>query len=221
MRFPIAPEGWRIIFIATVVLAGAAWLLSWITPWLAWPILPIWLWVISFFRDPERPLNHRTDRLYSPADGTITAIDRLPHDQAVGGAALRIRIFLSIFNVHINRMPTAVQVQAVQHQPGQYLNALRAESSDQNEAMRLELQPQHPWTGPIILRQIAGAIARTIVCHAQPGQSYASGQRFGMIKFGSGTELLIPDQPGLTVLVHVGQKVRGGLTEFVCLEKSL
>jgi phosphatidylserine decarboxylase len=172
----------------------------------------LWGWAVSFFRDPARRVDRPAHVLFAPADGKITAIDELDEHPAGIGPCVRIRIFLSLFNVHINRMPCATSVRSIEMKPGKFLNAMKPESSDLNESNTLILEPEAPYEGPMVLRQIAGLIARTIVCHAKVGDRFASGDRIGMIKFGSGTELVLPKQAGLTWRVEVGQTVRAGLT---------
>ena len=220
LSLPIAKEGRGIITAATLLLGILALVLSFVVAW-AWVLpLVIWLWVVSFFRDPNRPLEQNPSILYSPADGLVTEVTELDHHDKVDGPAIRIRIFLSIFNVHINRMPCAATVQSVEFKPGKFLNALRPASMEENEHTRLTLQPSAPWQGRIVVRQIAGAIAKTIVCHADAGSAFESGARFGMIKFGSGTEIIFPRQASLTVLVTRGQKVRAGVTRLAKLENE-
>ncbi len=215
MRIPITSEGTSIIAVLTVILAIAGWAGSLLTPWF-W-IVPgvVWLWVVSFFRDPARQIPRQPNILYAPADGKITEVTELAHHERIDGPCVRIRIFLSIFNVHINRMPCAATIRTVEFRPGRFLNALRSESADVNESNTLILDPKAPWTGPIVVRQIAGAIARTIVCRVRSGEALGSGERFGMIKFGSGTELIVPQQSGLRICCRVGDRVYGGLTPLV------
>ena len=110
-------------------------------------------------------------------------------------------------------MPCAASITSTHHKPGKYLNAFKPESAEENESNTLILNPEAPFHGPMVLRQIVGLIARTIVCHVSPGDSLAGGERIGMIKFGSGTELVVPRQDGMRVLVRVGDKVYAGLTE--------
>jgi phosphatidylserine decarboxylase len=205
----------------TVLLAGAGLTLSWFTPWAWLPVGLVWLWGLSFFRDPARDVPRRPDVLYAPADGRVTEVTSLPSCVQHPGPCVRVRIFLSIFNVHVNRMPCAAVVDSVTPRPGGYLNAMNPRSADENESNTLVLSPQQPWSGPVVVRQISGLIARTIVCRARSGDRLASGERFGMIKFGSGTELIVPQQSGLRVLVREGQAVRAGLTPMAELsEKS-
>lgn len=208
----IAREGAREIILGTlllaVVAAGAGWL------W--WPLAlapaALWVWLILFFRDPRRVRDYAPGDLCSPADGTVTEITALANHDAIGGPVVRIGIFLSLFNVHINRMPCAGRVRKVDYRKGEFLDARHPQSGERNESNTLLIDPDAPMPGPIVVRQVAGLVARRIICHLNPGDSMGIGGRFGLIKFGSRTELIIPQQPGTEVLVRLGDKVQGGLT---------
>jgi phosphatidylserine decarboxylase len=178
--------------------------------------LPLPIFLLSFFRDPSRRADREPippDQMLAPADGKITDITEVDHPR-LGGKAVKIGIFLSVFNVHINRSPCKATVADVQYTPGKFLNALRAASAEQNESNELLLEPkQAVATGlprQIIVRQIAGVLARRIVCDTKVGEILDSGQRFGMIKFGSRTELIVPKRDNLKIIARVGQKVKAG-----------
>ncbi len=117
-------------------------------------------------------------------------------------------------------MPCAAEVRSVTLKPGKFINAMSSRSAEENESNTLVVVPEAPFAGPMVVRQIAGLVARTIVCRAEVGQSFQAGQRFGMIKFGSGTEVVIPKQEGLKVLVKVGDNVKAGLTEMMKLDSK-
>ncbi len=171
--------------------------------------------VMLFFRDPSRTVPNDKTVLLAPADGTVTELTHLDHPQ-LACRAIKIGIFLSIFNVHINRSPCAANVLQVTAKKGKFLNAMSHTSSDQNTCTELLLEPTVQALPPkIFLRQISGLIARTIVCTPTPGQSLQAGQRFGMIKFGSRTELIVPLTPTGQVQVKLGQKVKAGLDVLV------
>lgn len=208
----IAKEGTRQILIATAILAAAAFGLSRLH-WAA-AILPlvVWLWVISFFRDPPRKRDFAAGQFCAPADGRITEISRLPHHDDIGGPAVRIGIFLSLFNVHVNRAPCDGVIRATRYKPGKFLDARHPDSGSQNESNDIILDVSPPLTGPVVVRQVAGLIARRIICHPGQGDFLAIGQRFGLIKFGSRTELIVPDLPGTDITVTVGQSVYAGIT---------
>jgi len=207
----LAREGIREMFIATVVLAAVAWGLS-LWHWAAvLPAVAVWLWSIAFFRDPRRAGKFAPGEMCAPADGTVTEISHLEHHDAIGGPAIRVGLFLSIFNVHINRSPCAGEVVSVTYQPGKFLDARHPDSGSQNEANTLVMRVAEPHVGPVVVRQVSGKIARRIICHPQAGTTLNRGERFGLIKFGSRTELIVP-AAGADIAVALGDKVKAGLT---------
>jgi phosphatidylserine decarboxylase len=206
-----------------LTLLALLWPAAW--PWkcLAVPPGVALALVVYFFRNPWRQVPQEPGLWVSPADGTIVEVTPLDHDEFVGGPAVRIGIFLSIFNVHLNRAPAAARVIALRYSPGEFLNALRPESALRNENMWIGLEEESPPTRDpqagapgtprrFVVRQISGAIARRIVCDLRPGEVVPRGHIFGMIKLGSRTELLVPQGPGLQIKVCVGQKVKAGET---------
>ncbi len=196
--------GWPLLAL-TLWWAHAYWYLA--------PIPAVLLFLITyFFRDPLRAIPAGPDLLVGPADGRVVEIVRLPHDEFLGGPAVRIGIFLSIFNVHLNRAPAESRVLALRYHPGRFLNALKPESARQNENTWIGLEEEAPPHRRLIVRQISGAIARRIVCSLRPGEVLARGQTFGMIKLGSRTEMIIPDSDDLTIEVEIGQKILAGTT---------
>ena len=212
---PLAREGIREMVIATVVLGTAAVGLGYIHWAVALPPVIVWIWAISFFRDPKRETTLPVSEFCSPADGTVTEITHLEHDGDIGGPALKIGIFLSIFNVHANRAPCDGKVIDKRYKPGKYLDARHPDSGRLNESTTLVLAADEPYAGPVVVRQVAGMIARRIICHAKEGDPLRRGERYGMIKFGSRTELLVPDGPGVIAAVEIGQRVHAGLTPVV------
>lgn len=209
----LAPEGLREMLLATALLGGGAWLAIGLGYWpAAVPLAIVWVWVISFFRDPPRVPHCGPGELCSPADGTVTEISRLDHDERIGGPAWHIGIFLSIFDVHINRSPCSGTVRSISHAPGKHLDARHRDSGPDNESNTVVIDPVPPIRGPVVVRQVAGRIARRIICHAVPGQELPAGCRFGLIKFGSRTELILPDDGAVEVIVALGSKVRAGTT---------
>ncbi len=168
--------------------------------------------VVYFFRDPPRRVPQEPGLIVSPADGKIAEIVELEHDELLGGPAVRIGIFLSIFSVHLNRAPSESRVIALQYRPGEFLNALKPQSAIRNENTRIVLEEEAPPHRRIVVRQISGAIARRIVCGLRPGEVIARGAKFGMIKLGSRTELILPKTDGLKIEVEVGRKVKAGIT---------
>lgn len=208
----IAKEGLREITLATLVLGACAVTAGWFY-WLSViPFALLWLWVIAFFRDPVRQREFDVGELCSPADGTITEVSELDGYEGIDGPVVRIGMFLSLFNVHVNRMPCAGCVRSTAYRPGKFLDARNEQSGALNESNTLVIDPDEPLGGPIIVRQVAGLVARRIICHAQAGQQWAIGARFGIIKFGSRTELIVPRLSGTQITVGLGDKVRAGLT---------
>ena len=175
-------------------------------------LLIILVWVFSFFRDPSRTIVQDANLLLSPADGTIAAVETLDSYPGFDGPVLRIEIFLSIFNVHINRTPCAAKIGTVTYKPGKFVDARNAECSKVNEANEIEMFRTDEPQDRMLVRQISGAIARRIVCKAKTDQSFVAGEKFGMIKFGSCTELFVPVRDNLEPAAAVGDKVKAGLT---------
>lgn len=170
-----------------------------------------------FFRDPERTVPNDADALISPADGTVTHVGEVDEADFPGGRAFRISIFLSVFNVHVNRIPRSGRVQRVQYFPGGFLDARHPECGVRNEQLWIDLDDAGR---PMRVKQVAGAIARRIVCWLKPGDEVKAGERLGMIKFGSRTDLLLPAGTPLEVRVKVGDKVHGGSTVLARLQNA-
>lgn len=169
------------------------------------------LLVVWFFRNPRRRIPTAAGSVVSPADGLIVEIEELDHDEWIGGPAIKVGIFLSIFNVHINRVPVACRVKQLRYTPGKFLNALRPESARENEQLAIYVEETGPVGRRMIVRQITGAIARRIVCWLKPGDQLAIGEQLGMIKLGSRTELVLP-KAGFETAVSLKQKVQAGST---------
>lgn len=209
---PIAREGLREILLSTLICGVATVGVLFIYWPLCIPFIVIWLWVLSFFRDPQRKRKYIDGELCSPADGTITEITELDHHDDIGGPAIKIGMFLSLFNVHANRMACSGKIRSICYQPGEFLDARHPESGQRNESNTLLIDPDEPLPGPIVIRQVSGLVARRIICHAKTNEHWAIGSRFGMIKFGSRTELIIPKLDQTEVAVSIGDKVHAGLT---------
>jgi phosphatidylserine decarboxylase len=178
--------------------------------WVPVAVLTIlWLEVPFFFRDPERKIPTDPAALVSPADGTVTHVDEVEDPDFPGGRAFRIGIFLSVFNVHVNRIPRTGLVLSLRYIPGAFLDARRPECPVRNEQLWIDMEDAA--SGRLLrVKQISGAIARRIVCWLKPGEKAKVGDRLGMIKFGSRTEVLLPAGTPMEVQVKVGDKVKGG-----------
>jgi len=199
------------MLIGSVVLAGTAVALGMEFWPLAIPIVLVLVWLFAFFRDPERTIPVEEHLMVSPADGVVSDITPIDSDPLLGCPAVRVGIFLSVFNVHINRSPCDARVRDTTYKKGKFVNAMRhSEASDENESNTIILE--EPTTGrPVaVVKQIVGLIARRIICTAEKGELLRRGQRIGMIKFGSRTELTIPMWLNPEVLVKIDQPVRGG-----------
>ena len=187
---------------------------------LFWPaiIIPalLELEILWFFRNPRRTIPGQPGAVVSPADGTVDVIEHLDHDPLIGGPAVRISIFLSVFNVHINRSPIRATIFAIHYRPGRCTSATRPSSAEVNEQLEMQLEQQDAPHRVMRLTQITGAIARRIVCWARPGDELEAGERYGMIKLGSRTELVMPQEKGLDLLVEIGDKVRAGSSLLAC-----
>jgi phosphatidylserine decarboxylase len=182
-------------------------------------IIPLWGFVISFFRDPRRLIPTDPSALVSPADGTVTHVEEADEADFPGGRALRISIFLSVFNVHVNRVPRTSRVVRVRYFPGCYLDARHSECAVRNEQLWVDLE-EVDTARFLRVKQVSGAIARRIVCWLRPGEQVYAGDRFGMIKFGSRTEVLLPAGEAIDVRVKVGDKVKGGSTVLLSFKES-
>jgi phosphatidylserine decarboxylase len=180
--------------------------------WLALPaVLFLWFEAVYFFRDPERPITGDHKALISPADGTVSHMGEVDDPTFPGGRAYRISIFLSVFNVHVNRMPRSGRVADLRYFPGCFLDARREDCAVLNEQLWIDLEDDEG-QGPVRVKQISGAVARRIVCWLRLGETVHAGDRFGMIKFGSRTEVLIPAGSAFDACVQVGDRVKGGAT---------
>lgn len=172
-------------------------------------VLPLWGLIVAFFRDPQRVIPDDPHALVSPADGTVTHIDEVADPDFPGGRAFRISIFLSVFNVHVNRVPCSGKVVDIRYFPGQFLDARHAQCGVANEQLWLDLEEEGT-SRKLRIKQISGKLARRIVCWLKRGEEVKRGQRFGMIKFGSRTEVYLPADTVREVQVKVGDTVRGG-----------
>ena len=206
-RVRMASEGWLFV----LPLAGAT-VLSALVGW--WGVtgvgLVLTVGVALFFRDPERSIPQTQETIVSPADGRVMEI--VPEN----AQTRRISIFLSLWDVHINRAPYGGVVQSVVYTPGKFLAAYRQEASWVNEANTITIADHGR---EFMVKQIAGILARRIVCRVQPGDTLAKGQRYGLIRFGSRTDLLLPATA--EIAVQVGDVVRGGETILAFLKEPL
>ncbi len=197
--------GWPLLALTILLACTRFW------PAAVVPGVPLCL-IVYFFRDPLRVIPAAPGLLVAPADGKVVEITRLERDEFIGGPAVRIGVFLSIFNVHLNRAPASSRVIALRYSPGAFLDARDPQCAIRNENTWIGLEEVSPPRRRIVIRQISGKIARRIVCDLRPGEMLGRGQKIGMIKFGSRTELIIPDSNDLEIEVAVGRKIRAGTT---------
>jgi phosphatidylserine decarboxylase len=203
MRLQTLSEArWILFFVALLSVAGAAF-----SAWLWWFFFLLFLFTVAFFRDPERTAPPDPNLIVAAADGTVVDIVEWDENQVLKKRTRRVGIFLSIFDVHTNRAPVDGRVIYRQHRAGLCLDARRADCSEKNESMTWAFENPRV---TIVVRQITGAIARRIVAWAQIGDELKKGERFGMIRFGSRTELYLP--LNAEVLVKTGDHVLGGST---------
>ena len=194
----------RWIFAVLVVLAAASWLIS---PWLSLLWVALIAYTFAFFRDPERVTPTDADAVVAAADGVVADITELEETEVVKARQKRVGIFLSVFDVHTNRAPVEGRVIYRQHREGLCLDARSTECSDKNESMTWAFENSR---ATIVVKQLTGAIARRIVGWSNVGDEVKKGERFGMIRFGSRTEVYLPLDA--TVVVKVGDRVVGGAT---------
>ncbi|MFO8099578.1 MAG: phosphatidylserine decarboxylase family protein [Salinibacter sp.] len=219
----IAREGYAVIAVvlvlAVLLIGGGLWADAW------WVRGPAWVvavggpaFTLYFFRDPERtpPADARDNGLLAPADGRVVEVVEEPEPLYLDGPAQRVSIFLSPLDVHVNRVPARGVIEYVQYRPGDYLVAWHPKASEKNE--RSELGLRHPSGTKVLFKQIAGAVARRIEYHLAEGDTVAAGDRFGIVKFGSRMDVLVP--PHVALSVEEGQTVRAGETVIGRLASS-
>jgi len=204
---PMHREGYPFV----AAFAAVTLLLFWLWQPLGWVGVGLTVWCYYFFRDPKRSVPQNAGLLVSPADGVVSLIERAvpPADLGMGPEALvRVSVFMSVFNCHVNRAPVAGKVTAVSYRPGKFFNASLDKASEENErnALAIEMADGRK----IVVVQIAGLIARRIVCWTRPGQNLRTGERFGLIRFGSRLDVYLPE--GVAPQVALGQTMCAGET---------
>ena len=212
---PMHPEGWR--FVGAFAAATVVLFLIWAP--LGWLGVGLTVWCYYFFRDPKRSVPLTPGLVVSPADGVVSLIERAvpPQELGLGPAALtRVSVFMSVFNCHVNRLPAEGRITAVAYRPGKFLNASLDKASVDNErnALAIELVDGRQ----IAVVQIAGLVARRILCWAKPGQEMRRGERFGLIRFGSRLDVYLPE--GVEPQVALGQTMIAGETVLARLDDT-
>lgn len=200
MRVPVASEGWSFILppaAAACIMVGMGW-------WAAASVFAVVaLAFLGFFRDPERTGPALPGAVLAPADGRVMVVTETVDPWV--GPAVRVSIFLSPLDVHVNRAPIGGLVKSVEYVAGRFLAAYRPEASEQNERCALGVEGER---ARVTVTQISGVLARRIVCRVRPGDTLRAGERYGLIRFGSRTDLILPR--GTELRVRVGDRVRGG-----------
>jgi phosphatidylserine decarboxylase len=207
MRIPIAPEGWPFI-LASVILTAILWFVDIRIGFysLVFPGISLTLFVVWFFRDPERDIPKSDEAIVSPADGKVIIVEEVDEDRFLKCRAMKISIFMNVFNVHVNRTPATGKIIDIFYNPGKFFNASFDKASLLNEQNALLIEAENGKR--YVANQIAGLIARRIVCRVKPGDSLVRGNRFGLIRFGSRLDVFLPVD--VAVKVKVGDKVSAG-----------
>lgn len=210
-RIPFARWGLAELVLLTSATAGMAVIGYVVAGWML-AVVPaaIGAVVVYFFRDPARTIPRGEAVVVAPADGRVVEVAEVDHDPFIEGPAIRIGIFLSVFNVHINRTSMSGRVIRLEYVPGKYLNALSPRSAKENENLSVYLEATEAPYRRHWIRQISGQIARRIVCDVRPGEAFGRGEKFGMIKLGSRTEVTIPKEAGLDIRVTIGSRLQAG-----------
>jgi phosphatidylserine decarboxylase len=210
----VAREGFVFIGLGMVLAVGA---IASAVVWRAWPLwllamalIIVALWITWFFRDPERIGERGGGLVIAPADGRVVMITEVDEPAFLHGKALRISIFMNVFNVHVNRYPVSGTVRFVHYNPGKFLNAATDKSSLENEQMSVGIEQASPEDGSlrVLVRQIAGLVARRIVTYSREGDQVEQGERMGIIRFGSRVDVFLPTSA--TPAVAVGETTIAG-----------
>ncbi|KRO73705.1 MAG: phosphatidylserine decarboxylase family protein [Bacteroidetes bacterium] len=207
-------EGHKTLFIALLVLglpyvALDHWVqITWLTQTYLVLALVLYVLVLQFFRNPPRTTVAQSGDVIAPADGKVVLIEEIEETECFHDQRKMISIFMSPLNVHVNRVPVAGKVTYAKYHPGKYLVAWHPKSSTLNE--RTTVVVDDPATGPVLFRQIAGAVARRIALYCRPGQAYQAGDEFGFIRFGSRMDIYLPLDA--EICVKIGDRPRGGET---------
>jgi phosphatidylserine decarboxylase len=206
----VAPEGLPFIAGGLGILALLLALAAWLGGWWLWPALgwlPVALWVPWFFRDPDRSGPRGDHILVAPADGKVVSVVEVEEPDFLRGPATRVSVFMNVFSVHVNRHPVDGTVEYRNYRAGQFVNATLEKASEDNEQMSIGIQSR---SGALMVRQIAGLVARRIVTDAQVGDAVRQGERLGLIRFGSRVDTFVP--PGTRVMVQPGDHTTAGTT---------
>lgn len=208
----LAPEGWPFVIAGWSLVVAGGWAASRWGGWL-WlvevALALVAMWLLVFFRDPLRPGPRGDALVIAPADGRVVAIVTIDEPVYLKGPATRVSIFMNVFDVHVNRYPASGPVELVTYHPGRFLHAASDKASLDNEQAAVGIRTPR---GPVLVRQIAGLVARRIVTDARPGTHARQGERMGMIRFGSRVDVFLPAGARPEVRVREGERVAAGRT---------
>ncbi len=221
MTFRLTKYGRREIIIMLIV-CHAAMLGAY---WLFWPVMflpaALLIFTVWFFRDPQRSCPDDPGLMISPADGCVADITNIGPESILGCDGVRVGVFMNVFSVHVNRSPADAEVVSIAHRPGAFMDIRGADALEKNESTAITLEyTVGDRKFPLVVRQVAGLVARRIVTDLAESQQLARGQRIGMIKFGSRLELMVPSELLDEVCVKVGQPVKAGSTVLVKVLRS-
>jgi phosphatidylserine decarboxylase len=210
----LAPEGWPFVLGGWALVALAGWAATrWGGGGWLWALVGLLtlvaVWLLVFFRDPERPGPRGGHLVIAPADGKIVAIVDTDEPVYLNARARRVSIFMNVFDVHVNRYPVSGTIEVVRYNPGRFLHAAADKASLENEQASVGLRTTH---GPVLVRQIAGLVARRIVTDGRPGERAQQGARMGMIRFGSRVDVFVPLAVRPVLRAGVGDRVAAGVT---------
>lgn len=218
MRWPFTPYGSRELLLSVVALGAVTAAAVWLWPPAA--VVPVGLLVlaVAFFRDPDRTPPEGDDLMVSPADGRVADIEEVREEEFLATDAVRVGVFMSLFNVHVNRAPVDGRVVYRGYRPGKFHNAMSPAAARENECSLVGLELQDGTR--VLVKQIAGVVARRIVTDCEVGAELRRGARFGMVKFGSRLEVYVPKSADMELCVAVGDAVRAGRSALLRLTGS-
>lgn len=208
----IAPGGWPFLAVGWALAALGAWA-ALRSGWGVWfwgveaALVALAVWLVVFFRDPERRGPRGDDVVIAPADGRVVAVVVEEEPTFLGTRATRISTFMNVFDVHVNRYPASGRIELLRYNPGKFLHAATEKASLENEQASIGIRTAR---GPLLVRQIAGVIARRIVTDGKPGDAVEQGARLGMIRFGSRVDVFLPVAGNPAIRVGVGDRVQAG-----------
>ncbi|KPK01069.1 MAG: phosphatidylserine decarboxylase family protein [Gemmatimonadota bacterium] len=206
----IAPEGRPFVLAGVLALVGLAVVGFWMGGWWLAPAIgwaPVAAWIPWFFRDPSRAGPRGEQLVLAPADGKVVSVVEVEEPEFLKGNATRVSVFMNVFNVHVNRHPVHGTVGYRNYRPGRFVNATLDKASEDNEQMSLGIRSPR---GPVLVRQIAGLVARRIVTDPQVGDPVHQGERLGLIRFGSRLDTFVPQ--GASIRVRQGDRTKAGVT---------